>query len=153
MNLFIQQEQMPKMSLAYTIATNYETAYKAIEDYLKLADIKIEEVTLYHAEIMTISSKVQFLYTPAVKEIENYNKTEIQILTVEAENYLSLKIEKKLYQQILFENKELKDRFNKEIDDYCDLHEVYFHMPAFPYLAYSTDGYEKLYFPIKKRAE
>lgn len=150
MNLFIQQIEMPKMRLAYTIATNYNDAHSRIENYLRLGNISIEEVKLYHAEIRTMNSKVVFLYTEALDDVIEYDLTEIQILSVEASHYLTLKVEKQMYQDMLFENKELQNHFNKEIEDYCKLHDVTQHMPAFPYLALSTDGKEQLYFPIKK---
>ncbi|MDT8336905.1 MAG: hypothetical protein RQ856_03645 [Candidatus Izemoplasmatales bacterium] len=150
MNLFIQQIEMPKIRLAYTIATNYKDAHMQIENYLRLGNIQIQKAKLYHAEIRTMNSKVVFLYTEALEDNIDYDKTEIQILTVEAGHYLTLKVEKHLYQDMLFEDKELQNHFNKEIDDYCKLHDVTQHMPAFPYLAFSTDGKEQLYFPIKK---
>jgi len=150
MNLFIQQIEMPKMKLAYTIASNYHDAHERIENYLLLGNKPIAEARLFHAEIVTMNSKIVFLYTDALENVEGFDRTEIQILTVEVGHYLTLKIEKQLYQEILFENKDLQNHFNKEIEEYCKLHDVHHHMPAFPYLASSTDGKEQLFFPIKK---
>ena len=113
-------------------------------------DIDISTVDIYHAEIITLNSKIIFLYTPAIREITNYDRTEIQILHVESGLYLTMKVEKQQYQEMLFENQELQRHFNREIEDYCKLHDVYQYMPAFPYLAKTTDGKEQLFFPIKK---
>ncbi|MGD9761788.1 MAG: hypothetical protein AB7U52_05120 [Candidatus Izemoplasmatales bacterium] len=138
------------MKLAYTIASNYRDAYQRIENYLFLGNKQIADARLYHAEIITMNSKIVFLYTDALENVEDFDKTEIQVLAVEAGHYITLKVEKQFYQEILFENKDLQNHFNKEIEDYCKLHDVHQHMPAFPYLANSTDGKEQLFFPIKK---
>ncbi|MFA7076652.1 MAG: hypothetical protein WC152_08335 [Candidatus Izemoplasmatales bacterium] len=150
MNLFIQQVEMPKMRLAYTISSSYTDAYQRIKNYLDLGGVDIANQKIYHAEIITMNSKIVFLYTDEIKNIIDYDKTEIQILSVEAGQYITLKVDKHYYQEILFENKELQALFNKDIEEYCKLHDVKQHMPAFPYLAHSTDGKEELFFPIKK---
>jgi hypothetical protein len=150
MNLFIQQIHLPEMNLAYTLAANYKEATLKLQKYLILNDIDISTVDIYHAEIITLNSKIIFLYTPAIREITDYDRTEIQILHVESGLYLTMKVEKQQYQEMLFENQELQKHFNREIEDYCKLHDVYQHMPAFPYLAKTTDGKEQLFFPIKK---
>jgi hypothetical protein len=153
LNLFIQQVEWPKLNLAYTIATNYKSAYEQVERYLTLANKDIKEAKLYHAEIRTMNAKIVFLYTLALDEVEMFNKSEIQILPVEASHYLYIKVDKEYYQDILFGNQKLQDSFNKEIEDYCKLHNVSQYMPAFPYLAHSTDGKEELFFPIKKNMD
>lgn len=150
MNLFIQQIELPRMTLAYTISSNYKDAYDRIENYLKLGNVNIIDVKLYHAEIRTMNSRVVFLYTEALEAVSKYDKTEIQILSVEAGFYLTTKIDKKLYKDILFKDQILQNRFNKEIDDYCKLHNVKLNMSAFPYLSISVDSKEQLLFPIKK---
>jgi hypothetical protein len=150
MNLFIQQIELPRMTLAYTISSNYKDAYDRIENYLKLGNVNIIDVKLYHAEIRTMNSRVVFLYTEALEAVSKYDKTEIQILSVEAGFYLTTKIDKKLYKDILFKDQVLQNRFNKEIDDYCKLHNVKLNMSAFPYLSISVDSKEQLLFPIKK---
>jgi hypothetical protein len=153
MNLFIQQVQWPKLSLAYTIATSYKSAHEQIERYLALANKNIKDATLYHAEIRTMNAKIVFLYTEAQEKILDFNKSEIQILPVESSYYLHIKVDKEYYQDILFGNQKLQDSFNKEIEDYCKLHNVSQYMPAFPYLAHSTDGKEELFFPIKRNVD
>lgn len=150
MNLFIQQVTLPKMQLAYTIASNYKDAKQRIANYLSCGKKDIENAKLYHAEIITMNSKIVFLYTNAIPEIVDYDKTEIQIITVEESNYITLKVDKQYYQEILFENKELQNQFNKEIDDYCKIHGVHPNMSSFPYIAHSTDGKEEIFYPIKK---
>jgi len=150
MNLFIQQVELPEMELAYTMATNYGSAYERIERYLVQADKNIIDAVLYHAEIRTINSKIVFLYTDAVKDFNDYNKNEIQLLSIEKGLYLTLKLDRELYQKILFGNKKLQDVFNNEIANYCKIHNVNQHFPAIPYLAINAGGKEKLFFPIKK---
>ncbi|MDD3128994.1 MAG: hypothetical protein PHW21_01380, partial [Candidatus Izemoplasmatales bacterium] len=108
MNLFIQQIELPRMTLAYTISSNYKDAYDRIENYLKLGNVNIIDVKLYHAEIRTMNSRVVFLYTEALEAVSKYDKTEIQILSVEVGFYLTTKIDKKLYKDILFKDQILQ---------------------------------------------
>jgi len=151
MNLFIQQVEMPQMTLAYTIASDYKAANARIKKYLVAGEQSLDNVKIYHAEIRTMQSRVVFLYTEAVDFFTDFDKNEIQIISVEAGLYLTLKIEKELYQKMLFDDKDTQNRFNKEIDDYCKLHNVSLHMTAFPYLAYSMVDKEQIFFPIKKK--
>ncbi|MFA7561007.1 MAG: hypothetical protein WCY80_02745 [Candidatus Izemoplasmatales bacterium] len=150
MNLFIQQVELPEMELAYTMATNYSSAYERIEKYLVQANKNIIDAVLYHAEIKTMNSKIVFLYTDAIKDFDEYEKNEIQILSVEKGIYLTLKLDREVYQKLLFGNKKLQDTFNNEIENYCKIHNVVQHFPAIPYLALNVDGKEQLFFPVKK---
>lgn len=150
MNLFIQQVELPEMELAYTMATSYSSAYERIEKYLVSADRNIIDATLYHAEIKTMNSKIVFLYTDAVKDFAEYDKSEIQLLSVDKGAYLTVKIDREFYQKLLFGNKKLQETFNNQIDSYCKIHNVTQHFPAIPYLALNTDDKEQLFFPIKK---
>ncbi len=150
MNLFIQQVDLPQLTLAYTIATSYKEAHARIKKYLTAGEKNIRDAKIYHAEIRTMQSRVVFLYTEAVDFFTDFEKSEIQLIAVEAGPYLTVKIEKVLYQKMLEDDKITQEQFSKEIDDYCRLHNVSMHMPAFPYLAYTSDGKEQIYFPIKK---
>jgi hypothetical protein len=150
MNLFIQQTNLSKLKLAYTIATSYDDGYQRIEAYLALAKKPIESVTIYHSEITTNKSTVVFVYTEAIDNIDDYNKNEIQMLEADEGDYLTFKVGREFYKDILFKNKELQKQFNQEIKEYCRLHNLKQHMPGFPYLAVSVNEKEQLFFPVKK---
>lgn len=151
MNLFIQQINLPELKLAYTIATSYEDGYERVKAYLSLGGKMIESEKVYHSEITTNKSTVVFVYVEAITDLENYNKNEIQVIEVEAGSYLTFRVERGFYQEILFKNTELQKQFNQEIKDYCKLHGLKQHMPGVPYLAQSIDDKEQLYFPVKKQ--
>jgi hypothetical protein len=151
MDLFIKQVTLSNMKLAYTIASSMSDALSRIEAYLKLNDKSVEDVVIYHSMIMTNKSKVVFLYTEAIESIDDFDKSQIQILEVKESDYLAIRVSKDFYKNQLFKNEEVQANFNSEIKEYCHLHNLVQYLNGFSYLAQSIDDKEELYFPVKNK--